>query len=470
MTSTQNTDPSPKRQILLVDDDYYFRLALSRCLESHGYKVECAENAKHAQQLIALSVYSAVISDIQMPELNGLQLLKWINETRPMPVILITGFADLLETQEAYNLGAKAFLPKPFKAEAILEALSACFSGLEPKAKPAHLDSLYCGIPIDDFVSGSQIRYDIHVRLSAEKYLRVAHGGEDISIERIRSYREKGLFFLYLTQEDYRKYIGFNISVAQALTSNALITRDRKIQFLKVASESVLRALYQSEFDENLYRNTCTIVESTLSALSDEPELLHLLTALASHSEPLYAHSVAVSFYSAFIARALHWKNPQNLFKVAAGALFHDIGKKEISPSILKKARSELTIEEVILYESHTGRGTEILAQISSIPTDILQIVHQHHENQNGSGFPSRLRKDKIHPMSRVVCLANEFCKLAMQTSSGPPMTAENAINRILSIGVERFDHDCMKALISLFRYPSNLELFNTLRRKAGAT
>ena len=115
-----------KKRVLVVDDDEAMRIALRKLLVEEGYEVVDVDGAKSAQNLISLERFDLVISDIRMPEMNGIELLLFIKRTKPIPVILITGFSELTETQEAYTLGADEFIPKPFKREELLEAVILC--------------------------------------------------------------------------------------------------------------------------------------------------------------------------------------------------------------------------------------------------------------------------------------------------------------------------------------------------------
>jgi DNA-binding NtrC family response regulator len=110
------TAPKTAKRILVVDDDEIFRTALKSTLEAEGYQIAVAANGKIAQNLIGVETFDSVISDIRMPEVNGIELLHFAKRTRPeLPVILMTGFAELEETNEAFQLGANQFLSKPFK-------------------------------------------------------------------------------------------------------------------------------------------------------------------------------------------------------------------------------------------------------------------------------------------------------------------------------------------------------------------
>jgi DNA-binding NtrC family response regulator len=121
-------------QVLLVDDEVEFASIIAEILEDRGLKVTRAENGMDAAKVFAQSHwrFDLVISDVQMPELNGLEFLKFVRARSDIPFIVITGSIGIVASNNAYKLGATEFLPKPIKSEALLEAIS---------------HSLYCPLP-----------------------------------------------------------------------------------------------------------------------------------------------------------------------------------------------------------------------------------------------------------------------------------------------------------------------------------
>lgn len=108
-------------RILLVDDEIAIRSSLARVLEAQGHEVEEAEDGDHGLSLLEEGGFDLVITDINMPEKNGIEVLTHITELRPdVPVIAMSG-GGLLDKSlllgDAGALGAVATLEKPFEME-----------------------------------------------------------------------------------------------------------------------------------------------------------------------------------------------------------------------------------------------------------------------------------------------------------------------------------------------------------------
>ncbi len=102
-------------RILIVDDDYSMRTALSQSLESCGYSVETAQNGEEALSMFQKGKYEAVITDMRMPKISGLDVLRGVKKVSPQTaVILITAYGTVNTAVEAMKEGAAEFIMKPF--------------------------------------------------------------------------------------------------------------------------------------------------------------------------------------------------------------------------------------------------------------------------------------------------------------------------------------------------------------------
>ena len=103
-----------KGHILLVDDDLAFRVGTLALLEDNGFRATFATNGEDAKQKLADQQFDLVLSDLVMPGMNGIELLKHIRDTYPgLTVIMITGFASIGTAVEAMRVGARDYVTKP---------------------------------------------------------------------------------------------------------------------------------------------------------------------------------------------------------------------------------------------------------------------------------------------------------------------------------------------------------------------
>lgn len=111
-------------KVLLIDDEVEFLEALSERMEIRGMEVTTAESAGNAVGALGSGDYDAIVLDLQMPDMNGIEMLKLIRQSHPdMQVILLTGQATLEAGIQAMKLGAMDFMEKPADIDALTDKI-----------------------------------------------------------------------------------------------------------------------------------------------------------------------------------------------------------------------------------------------------------------------------------------------------------------------------------------------------------
>jgi DNA-binding NtrC family response regulator len=111
-------------KILVVDDDPEVRMATRDFLSSKGYDVSVAEGGRDALRQLDSSPADVVLLDVAMPDMDGLETLKRIVSAHPnLPVIMVTGNADIEITSKVLQLGAADYVPKPFDLDYLNQAI-----------------------------------------------------------------------------------------------------------------------------------------------------------------------------------------------------------------------------------------------------------------------------------------------------------------------------------------------------------
>jgi DNA-binding NtrC family response regulator len=112
-------------RILVVDDESALRLTLQEALSSEGYRVYTAADGAEARKIVESSRLTLVLLDLRLPDVEGLELLRWILDRRPdLPVVMITAYSTIETAVAAMREGAADFLPKPFTPSELREAVA----------------------------------------------------------------------------------------------------------------------------------------------------------------------------------------------------------------------------------------------------------------------------------------------------------------------------------------------------------
>jgi DNA-binding NtrC family response regulator len=123
-TSASNVEVARARHVLLVDDDQSVVRSLSRILRARGYLTSTASNGEEAVRLVTQVDFDAILTDIAMPGMDGIALLREIrNHDLHVPVILVTGEPAVDTAVQALEYGALHYLTKPVPMDALERVL-----------------------------------------------------------------------------------------------------------------------------------------------------------------------------------------------------------------------------------------------------------------------------------------------------------------------------------------------------------
>ncbi|HYF01876.1 MAG TPA: HD domain-containing phosphohydrolase, partial [Patescibacteria group bacterium] len=185
------------------------------------------------------------------------------------------------------------------------------------------------------------------------------------------------------------------------------------------------------------------LVKSFLSTID-------ILSALVSSQERFYegSHCHFVAEKSAIVARSLGL-NESEIFEIETAALLHDIGKIGYSDVLLSKFPNEMTGHEFDLYTRHAELGKRLLEMHSGFET-ISEIVYQHHERIDGSGFPQHLKGDRIHIGASIIGVVDFYHnvlyrrkrdRLQHTENSSAPANAANFLQSTQSRYAQAINH-----------------------------
>lgn len=127
-----------KNRILIVDDDITFALMLRTWLSKHGFEVETASSAAAARTALGTGGFSLVLSDMRLPDQDGVALLEWISgQGISLPVIVMTSYAEIQNAVLCMKLGARDYVSKPVNPDELMKKIREALDGARtPDAGP----------------------------------------------------------------------------------------------------------------------------------------------------------------------------------------------------------------------------------------------------------------------------------------------------------------------------------------------
>ncbi len=470
-------------RVLLVDDNASVLRFLVSAFTSNGCQAATAATAEEALELLGDDPFDLVVSDIKMPGLSGLDLLRAIKGKQPgTPVVLITGVPSVNSAVFGLRHGAYDYLPKPFSVGEVKELIQRlrrdraegngqvaypaglteelarrqggvevmssigelALQGLEPsvfveKVLERTLQSLHCAAAVillcDQEGKFNASRMGQPELVNQLVTLLHAHfgdvlktGGRDTFTLTTREHRFEALAALI---PGVGNAMGI-LCMARDLRAGAFLP-DEKALLLGYAQTTAV-ALQKIVLRENLEKNLIDTISS-------------FVIALESKDPYLKGHSARVSMYSAELAGVMGM--PANdVVMVGRAGMLHDLGKLVVLDSILRKPR-QLTEEEFELIRSHPVVGDKILKPLRFLACEAKAVRH-HHERYDGKGYPDGVKGDDIPLIARVVTVADSFDAMTSDRPYRARRPLEAALEEILKNVRTQFDPALAEAFVSI--------------------
>lgn len=281
---------------------------------------------------------------------------------------------------------------------------------------------------------------NLYLKLPDGRFLAVVRKGAAVDQERLKKYAAKGVTTLFGSEQELADALGADI-----------IAVDPKIEALEKVSDAVFDELRVLGVTEATFNHAKAIGKAVRGVMDKDPQLSSAFAKFQSLGREDVRHSLMVSALSTVIASSMDWIKPATLENIAMGGLLHDFGKFTLPHEILDVPIGSLSPNDRKILEGHAESGRALLSQVKTVPEDIQQIVAQHHERSDGSGYPLGLKDFYIHPLARVVSLANELVeRYEAEMKAGRPTTVRALIETLIATQASKFNRDLIKSLRDL--------------------
>ncbi|WP_151734887.1 HD-GYP domain-containing protein [Paenibacillus tengchongensis] len=206
--------------------------------------------------------------------------------------------------------------------------------------------------------------------------------------------------------------------------------------------ESVfLEALAQGNFSKSVVEDT---LRPFLEVLDRQKDVVSLLLLLDRDDLDIYEHSLQVGLLSYYLASWLGYSKEER-YQISCAGLLHDIGKSQIPLSILNHP-GPLTSLEAEELKLHTHFGYDMIRRSGLDETTAL-VALQHHEYADGSGYPGRLDRSRIHPFTEIVTVANVYFGLSTSSQGCSKQGLGTVLRRVHELGFGQLNGNVVQAL-----------------------
>lgn len=436
--------------VLYIEDESSVRENIVIFLDSIFNQVVSASNGLEGLQQYKSMFFDIVITDVFMPQMNGIAMVKKIKELNPKQSVIITSACEESDyLLELINLGISHFLLKPLQTENMLKTFYEVVANIYNQRKVQEITN--------------HLRKELlHQTTLLEQYKEVV----DLSTIVAQTDIEGNIIYV---NDAFCKTTGYSAEDIMYQNFNIIRHPDMSNEFYKNLWDTILQKKSWRGIIKNINKDgNYYIIDSTIKPIVDEfgditnfislshditelfdlndeiwqtqHEMLLVLAEIGeTRSQEMGNHVKRVAKYAKLLAE-LYGLTEEEIKLIYSASPMHDIGKIGIPDNILLKPGT-LEPHEYELMKSHSEIGYAILRQSNRPLLEAAAIIaHQHHEKWDGTGYPNKLQEDDIHIYGRIVAIADVFDALACNRVYKSAWTLEETIQYIQQERGKHFD------------------------------
>jgi HD-GYP domain-containing protein (c-di-GMP phosphodiesterase class II) len=261
---------------------------------------------------------------------------------------------------------------------------------------------------------------------------------------------DRGHQFLYVRKSDFKQVSHALYNSLEEIVNDQTVPCTQRYSILQTAVAVEVEVAFRRT-DCNRLMNLATKIGTQIAKLlTDSPVVLHELFDIAQHDVCTFTHITNVAAYAVVLAQQLGIKDIQELNKIAAGAMLHDVGKRFIPQGVLTKP-GKLTLAEKKIIESHPTLGYRELCMRKKLEWSQLMMVYQHHEWVDGTGYPVGILEEEIHPWAQLLAVVDVFDAMTAIRPYREPISSSDALLYISENAKTQFSPEAVLCWISAF-------------------
>ncbi len=500
-------------QVLIVEDSKVDTELITLVLKKGGYNVNWKRVETEGAMVKALEKgkWNLIISDYSMPRFSGLGALKLAQEKAPdLPFILVSGVIGEDVAAEAMKKGAHDYITKG-KMERLVPAVQRELeeAAMRRKKKEAeerikHLNKVLNSVRYITQLIAREKDKSALMKKVCKNFVKtneyaaawIALLNDDTSIAKIEK-AGSGINFLehlkdaegnsklncvkkaVTTSEiqtftelkeicqkcSFRESCPGGITISPMIYENKIygtmaishpdgfVPNAEEKNLLKEVSDDLGLAFHGIELEEESSKNKKKLKESLEKVQKFLDGTVKALSSVVEKRDPYTAgHQKRVAELAVALGRELGL-NEERLEVLRMASLLHDIGKIHIRAGILNKL-SKLDKLEMSLIKTHPKEGYEILKSVD-FPGPVAEIVLQHHERLDGSGYPEGLTAEGIRLEAKILAVADVFEAFTSNRPYRPPYSFEDTLKSLAEDSEILYDKEVVEKCIKLFKEKS---------------
>ena len=269
----------------------------------------------------------------------------------------------------------------------------------------------YVSIRVSTLRGDQKIDFNAYLKINEKMilYLRRGDSFEGDRLQRLKDKKVRKMFIMTDEEYKYREYLQLNIEMAYDENSGKDIYQ--RAEIAQGQQLSNVEDVFEEPTDLEAYANAKDGAGRYLHFLVSNNKAVGAVLNIVNEDFNVAHHGVNVATLSVALSQKLNMSDRKRNQMMILGALLHDFGHHE-SALALNRPVSEFSAPELALYKQHPQSGIEQVQNQKHIDQTVINIIGQHEELIDGSGFPRGARENEIDPLAIIVGSANALDRL----------------------------------------------------------
>ncbi|MFK8139166.1 MAG: HD-GYP domain-containing protein [Bdellovibrionales bacterium] len=367
---------------------------------------------------------------------QNLELIQKLKKYHP-DIKILAVFSRKIESDQAVFLdsGVDYIYQYPFEDELLINTVFE-ICPIDLGDRNLSIDIL-ARVNITDIKAGDQLPFSLYVFLPAnEKIIPYNKKDQPLDSQVVSKFSEHSHYNLYIKKSELKDYLDY---CAKGLTELSAANMDHRKKQKAINNElkSLMGGFFTStegdEKDQNqIIDNLGKVLSHLDDASGDKEDLVKTVEHVASQQLTNFTHSRNVATYCALFGMSVGINEPQSL---RMGGLLHDLGMSDLTSNLLTKDFNKMSEDEQAQFKLHPGNAKlTLMSKGVNLPKFVMNMITQHHELPDGSGFPYGLKSQEIDPFAKICAFADVFDTLTSVREGYVQLSPEKAMIKIAGL------------------------------------
>jgi HD-GYP domain-containing protein (c-di-GMP phosphodiesterase class II) len=276
----------------------------------------------------------------------------------------------------------------------------------------------YFPIKISRFLKFNNVCSDVYIKISDQKFVKIINKDELYDSGLVNKYKEKEVTEFYVKKSDFESFFKNFQNILRIELSRKNENEKDKLGVQLSAVSFIHEAIESLNFSKDIIELADNVAKSNIALVKKvDNHIFELLNSLMQNKEFLYKHSLMTSYISIEIARKMNWSSNNTFEKLSLASMLHDIyldnelaETHDLSPVSI----SGLDWRKTKRIKDHSFRLAQKVRTSEGFPPDLDNIILNHHELPDGSGYPRGLSATNISSISCIFILAEHLTKILL--------------------------------------------------------